>query len=81
MEAGRGWVGHLQSREIAFEEMETFLHGLPFNIILSGVVQGIQGSPPSRGATLRKEGLEAKFEFSLFSEVKRIYLGVEWGVY
>jgi hypothetical protein len=56
--------------------MEALLYGLPFYIVLSGVVQGIRGSPPSRGATLRKEGLEAKFEFSLFSEVERIYLGV-----
>jgi len=55
--------------------MEALLYGLPFYIILSGVIQGIRGSPPSRGATLRKEGLEAKFEFSLFSEVERIYLG------
>lgn len=56
--------------------METLLHGLPFYIILSVVVQGIWGSPPSRGTTLRKEGLEAKFEFCLFSKVERIYLGV-----
>ncbi len=56
--------------------MEALLHGLPFYIILSGVVQGIRGCPPSRGATLREEGLEAKFEFSLFPEVERIYLGV-----
>jgi hypothetical protein len=56
--------------------MEALLHGLPFYIILSVVVQGIRGSPPSCGTTLRKEGLEAKFEFSLFSEVERIYLGV-----
>jgi hypothetical protein len=56
--------------------MEALLHGLPFYIILSIVVQGVRRSPPSRGATLRKEGLEAKFEFRLFSEVERIYLGV-----
>jgi hypothetical protein len=56
--------------------MEALLHGLPFYIVLSVVIQGIRGSPPSRGATLRKEGLEAKFEFCLFSEVERIYLGV-----
>jgi hypothetical protein len=56
--------------------MEALLHGLPFHVVLSVVVQGIRGSPPSRGATLRKEGLEAKFEFCLFSEVERIYLGV-----
>jgi len=57
--------------------MEALLHGFPFYIILSGVAQSIRGSPPGRGATLRKEGLEAKFEFSLFSEVERIYLGVQ----
>jgi len=74
--AGSGQVGHLQFRKIPFEEMEALLHGLPFYIILSVVVQSIWGSPPSRGATLRKEGLEAKFEFCLFSEVERIYLGV-----
>jgi len=56
--------------------METLLHGLPFYIVLSVVIQGIRGSPPSRGATLRKECLETKFEFCLFSEVERIYLGV-----
>ena len=56
--------------------MEALLHGLPFNVVLSIVVQGIRGSPPSRGATLRKESLETKFEFCLFSEVERIYLGV-----
>jgi hypothetical protein len=56
--------------------MEALLDGLPFYIVLSVVIQGIRGCPPSRGATLRKEGLEAKFEFCLFSEVERIYLGV-----
>jgi hypothetical protein len=60
-------VRHLEFRKIPFEEMEALLHGLPFYIILSVIVQGIRRSPPSRGATLRKEGLEAKFEFSLFS--------------
>jgi hypothetical protein len=60
--------------------MEALLHGLPFYRILSCVVQCIGGSSPSRGATLREKSFEAKFEFSLFSEVERIYLGVEWGV-
>jgi hypothetical protein len=61
--------------------METLLHGLPFYIVLSVVIQGIRGGPPSRGATLRKECLETKFEFRLFSEVKGINLdeGVELG--
>lgn len=70
---------YLQFREIAFEEMEALFHGLPFCIILSGVVQGMRGNPPSRGATFREESLEAKFEFSFFAEVERIYLGVEQG--
>lgn len=60
--------------------MEALLHGLPFYIILGVVVQGIRRSPPSRGATLRKEGLEAKFEFCLFTEVERIYLCGRRGV-
>jgi hypothetical protein len=68
--------GYLQFRKIPFEEMEALFHGLPFHIILSVVVQSIRWSPPSRGATLRKEGLKAKFEFRLFSEVECIYLGV-----
>jgi hypothetical protein len=55
--------------------MEALLHGLPFYIILCVVVQAVGGSPPSRCATLRKEGLEAKLELRLFSEVERIYLG------
>ena len=78
IEKGRVRVksGYLQFRKIPFEEMEALLYGLPFHIVLSVVVQGIRWSPPSRGATLRKEGLEAKFEFRLFSEVERIYLGV-----
>jgi hypothetical protein len=76
MEAERGRVRHLQFREITFEEMETLLHGFPFYIILSVVIQGIRGSPPSSGTSLRKESLEAKFKFSLFSEVERVYLGV-----
>lgn len=78
---GSGWIRYLQFREITFEEMEALLHGLPFYIILSCVVQCIRGGPPGRGASLREKSFEAKFEFSLFSEVERIYLGVEWGVY
>ena len=66
---------HLQFRKITFEEMEALFHGLPLHIILRGVVQGIRRNPISRGATFREESLEAKFEFSLFSEVERIYLG------
>lgn len=71
-------VGHLQFREVTFKEMEALLYGLPFHIILrSVVVQAIRGSPPGRSATLRKEGLKAKLEFCLFSQVECVYLGEE----
>ena len=70
---------YLQFREIAFKDMEALFHGLPFYIILSGVVQGMRGNPPSRCATFRKESLDAEFEFSFFAKVERIYLGVEQG--
>jgi hypothetical protein len=55
--------------------MEALFHGLPFDRILGSVVQAIRGSPPSRSTTLGKEGLEAKLEFRLFSEVECVYLG------
>jgi len=57
--------------------MESLFDGLPFHGILGSVVQAIRGSPPSGSATLGKEGLEAKLEFRLLSEVKCVYLG-EW---
>ena len=57
--------------------MKALFHGLPFHRILRSVVQAIRGSPPSRSATLGKEGLEAKLEFRFFSEVECVYLG-EW---
>ena len=57
--------------------MEALFHGFPFHRILCSVAQAIRGSPPSRSATLGKEGLETKLEFRLFPEVKCVYLG-EW---
>jgi hypothetical protein len=57
--------------------MEALFHGLPFHRILCSVVQAVRGSPPSRSATLGKEGLETKLEFRLFPEVECVYLG-EW---
>jgi hypothetical protein len=76
-------VGYLQFREVTFEEMKALLHGLPLYRILRSVIQAIRGSPPSRSATLGKEGLEAKLKFSFFSEVECVYLGKEGkrGVY
>lgn len=78
MEAAFGFrVGHLQFREVTFEEMEALLYGLPFHIILGIVVQAIRGSPPGCSATLGKQGLKAKLEFCLFSQVECVYLGEE----
>jgi hypothetical protein len=57
--------------------MEALLYGLPFHIILRGVVQDIRGSPPGRSATLGKEGFKAQLEFCLFSQVECVYLGEE----
>jgi len=38
--------------------MEALLDGLPFYIILRGVIQAVRGNPQSRRPALRKEGLE-----------------------